>query len=225
VRGIGTSLAVTAGLIAVFGAVGLAVNLGLGAIHDVLPIAIVILGATLATLGVVIWRRGDIPGLHLAIVTPHRDHTVRAIVGFGAAYGVAALSCALPVFLISVGAVGNASLAHRLLGTAGFTAGMASVLALITVTATFAENLATRLVALRRHMPRVSAVLLIAAGAWTIYSELPLTALDLGVGQPTQLTRAAIAAAVLAAVILTARVAAGAAGVLASLTSLKGSTK
>lgn len=93
-----------------FATVGLAVNLGLGAIHHLLPIAIVILGATLTTFGAVIWRRGDIPGLHLANLTPHRDHTIRAIVAFGAAYGIAALSCALPVFLISVGPVGNASL-------------------------------------------------------------------------------------------------------------------
>jgi hypothetical protein len=38
----------------------------------------------------------------------------------------------------------------------------------------------------------LSAMLLIAAVTWTTYSELPLTALDLGVAQPTQLTRAAI---------------------------------
>jgi alkylmercury lyase len=88
------------------------------------------------------------------------------------------------VFLISVGAVGDASLTQRLLGTARFTAGMASVLALITVSAAVAEDLTTRVVALRRYMPRVSALLLIAAGAWMIYSELPLAALDLGVGQP-----------------------------------------
>lgn len=42
---------------------------------------------------------------------------------------------------------------------------MASVLALITVAATFVDGIADKLASLRRHIPRVSGLLLIAAGA------------------------------------------------------------
>ncbi len=170
-RAIGTSLAVTVGLVAVFGVIGVALDLGLVAIRDVLPFVILALGIALTGIGAVVWRGGNMPSLRFHPLAAQRRHTVGATVGFGAAYGVAALSCALPVFLISVGAVHDASFSHRVLGTAGFTAGMASVLAVITVAATFVDDLASRLIALRRVMPRVSALLLIGAGAWTIYAE------------------------------------------------------
>jgi cytochrome c biogenesis protein CcdA len=205
-RAIVTALALTLGLVMVFAVVGLAITAGLGAIHSVLPIAIVILGVILAAIGALVWRRGDLPGLHIPGPTVQRRRTVRAMVTFGAAYGIAALSCALPIFLISVGAVHGASWTHRLLGTAGFTAGMASVLALITVATTFADGLAAQLIAIRRYTPRVSAVLLIAAGAWTIYSELPLAALDLHLTEPSTAARVLIAAALtLTAAILVGR--------------------
>jgi hypothetical protein len=49
-------------------------------------------------------------------------------------------------------------------------------------------------IAIRSYTPPISA-LLIAAGAWTIYSELPLAALDLHLTEPSPAARALIAAA------------------------------
>jgi hypothetical protein len=100
-----------------------------------------------------------------------------------------------------------------------------SGLAALLISGLAALAIAVRLASLRRHGLRVSAVLLIAAGGCTIYSELPLTALDLGIGigQPTRLTRAAIAAAILGTALLAASLRAVPPSVrTASLTSSEG---
>jgi cytochrome c-type biogenesis protein len=97
--------------------------------------------------------------------------SVRGFFLFGLAYGVASLSCTLPVFLVVVG--GGISASGFLAGTGqflGYGLGMASVLVALTLAlALFKQGLVA---SIRKAVPYVqlaSAVLLVLAGAYMIF--------------------------------------------------------
>ncbi len=93
------------------------------------------------------------------------------MVGFGMSYGVASLSCTLPVFLsIVVGTTTRSSWTSGMAALGAYVVGMTAVLALVTLlVATAKHSMLARMQQMVRHVNRASAVLLIVSGAFIVY--------------------------------------------------------
>jgi len=109
------------------------------------------------------------------LTAPH-DRSVRAFYLFGLAYGLASLSCTLPVFMIAAGsALVSGDLARGVLQLASYSLGMASVIVALTFALAFLRFGLVR--TLRRAVPYVqtaAAALLVFAGTtivlyWAAY--------------------------------------------------------
>ncbi|MGH2410453.1 MAG: cytochrome c biogenesis protein CcdA, partial [Chloroflexota bacterium] len=118
-------------------------------------------------------------GRGLSVRAPHREAprvvgSSRAMVAYGIAYALASLGCTLPIFLMVVGtSVASAPLA----GLAQFVAyglGMGVVLTAVAVSAAVFRGIVG--LALRRLVPyvrQVSALLLVVAGGYVLWVDLP----------------------------------------------------
>lgn len=174
-RAILLSLVVTVGVVAFFSVMGTILSLGGEFIIKIIPWAAVLIGVSLIFLG--IWL---LAGRHLylaafsrlasRIKTPKGGVTAGFLV-FGVAYGIAALSCTLPIFLVVVGSA---------LALKGFTAGMFQfvsyalgmgfVITAVTLgTAFFKEAVHRWLHRLVPVVARFSGLLLILAGGYILY--------------------------------------------------------
>ncbi|MCU1584988.1 MAG: hypothetical protein JWM49_1544 [Microbacteriaceae bacterium] len=91
----------TVGFIAVFGAVGFLAAAGAALIVTVAPWIMILVGASLAVLGIAglfgKQFRPTLPVTHF-----RRGHGAVAMTGFGVAYAIGSLTCALPLFLAGV---------------------------------------------------------------------------------------------------------------------------
>jgi cytochrome c-type biogenesis protein len=101
IRGLRVGAGVTAGFVAVFGLFGLLVENGVDALGHWIPWAMVPVGAALAALGV-LELLGRAPRFNVPSPAARRYRGVWTPVGFGVTYGIASLSCALPLFLAGV---------------------------------------------------------------------------------------------------------------------------
>lgn len=163
--------AVTAGFAIVFGALGLLFQAGVRVFIDAVPYAALGIGAALTIAGVAMlfgWRpKVMVPTLEARSV----DRSVRSMTLFGMSYGLASLSCTLPVFLSVV--VGTANRSSALAGVAAlvaYVAGMAAVLALATLSVAAArQSLVSGLRQASRHVHRIAAVMLILTGTYLVY--------------------------------------------------------
>lgn len=163
--------ALTAGFVVLFGLAGTAISLGAYALVRAMPWIGLLIGAGLMLLGGwLLW------GHHLAVpglpqLPVRRERTLGGIFLFGVAYGLASLSCTLPVFLVAVGSVFTSQ---------GIGAGLAQFLAyglgmgvvLMALTLSLALFKGTLVSSLKRAVPyveRAGALLLLAAGAYIVY--------------------------------------------------------
>jgi len=170
-RALGAAAAVSAGFFAVFVAIGLPVHAGRTWLYDVAPWVTIAIGTVLVGLGLAM-----LCGLRPALGLPHLDRGGRtrgpvSMAVFGASYGVASLSCTLPVFLSFVaGTTGRTNLASGLATFGAFALGMATVLTALTVALAFARTSLVR--HLRRVLPyvdRISGLLPVLAGAYLVW--------------------------------------------------------
>ncbi|MDE3075373.1 MAG: cytochrome c biogenesis protein CcdA [Chloroflexota bacterium] len=165
-------VAVTAGFVLIFSAVGFVVSMGARALAQIFPVAGLLVGVGLAVLGAWLLIRGTGFGI-AAASRVHRPlgGTFWSLFPFGLAYGVASLACTLPVFLAVVGSV--LSTEGWLQGLAVFTSyalGMGALLATVVLGAALFRNAVGSF--LRRLLPyvhRVSAALLLGAGVYLVY--------------------------------------------------------
>lgn len=168
------SLALAGGFVLLFAVAGTLIALGGRTIITAMPWLGVGIGLGLIGLGAGMLR-GWQPWVRVVALLPTiqapRGRAVGDIFLFGLAYGVASLSCTLPVFLVVVGsAVTAAGVAGGLVQFASYGLGMALVLAAITVGATFSQDAVTRFLRqLLPYMHQVSAVFIILAGGYLIY--------------------------------------------------------
>ena len=162
---------VSAGFVLVFGVAGLVISAGFRTLTDWLPWMALGVGALVALLGV-----GMILGYEPRFALPNRIQGRRGrgattMFGFGVSYGVASLSCTLPVFLVAVAS----QLTQRsvLGGSAVFlaySAGMALMLLGVTVgVALGKQGLIRHLRASAGRINRISGVILLAAGAFIVW--------------------------------------------------------
>lgn len=170
VRGLTAGACVTAGFVAAFGCAGLIVESGIQLIMDWIPWAMIVIAAAMVALGV-----GSLVGGHLRLPLPTprfgTGSGAVAMAGFGAAYAVASLSCALPLFVAGVagaftrvGAVGGgATFVAYALGMGVF------VTAASLIAAHAGPGLIRRLGTIGRFIPRIAAAVITVVGLYLVY--------------------------------------------------------
>ena len=115
---------------------------------------------------------------HLTFASPlgvrRRDRSFGSVFLYGLGYGIASLSCTLPIFLMVIGgALSAGSLAAGLLPFVGYSGGMALVVIGSTLaTALLKGALVKRLRRVLPYVNRASGVLLVAAGAYIVYFQV-----------------------------------------------------
>lgn len=163
--------AVAAGFVLLFAVAGGIISLGAYFLVTAMPWIGLLVGVGLVLLGlwILVGHHVAVPGLPQLSVP--RQRSVRAMFLFGVAYGLASLSCTLPIFLVVVGTAFSTQ--GPLVGVGQFVAygaGMGFVLMGLTVGLALFRDVA--LGAVRQVLPyveRAGALLLTAAGGYIIY--------------------------------------------------------
>ena len=167
-RALAVGALATVGFLLVFATAGSAIALGAHALTGSFPWIGFGVGLALAAAGI-----ATLLGRQPAVLRmPHlqggaRPGSLRAEILFGVGYGLASLSCALPLFLATLGTASTGSLSVSALSFAAYALGMGTVLTLLAVAAAFSRH--GLVGALRRLIPyveRASGVLLLAAGLY-----------------------------------------------------------
>lgn len=162
---------VSLGFLVVFGVAGLVISAGFRAFTDWIPWIALAVGVLVAGLGVAMVA-GYEP--KLALRTGRRGRTGEgwvSVFGFGVGYGVASLSCTLPVFLVAVaGQLTQRSVLGGLAVFLAYTAGMAATLLAVTIVlAVGKQGLLARVRAASGRINRLSGVILVLAGAFIVW--------------------------------------------------------
>ncbi|MEX2541415.1 MAG: cytochrome c biogenesis protein CcdA [Trueperaceae bacterium] len=186
-RALFVSVAVTAGFILLFGAVGLTISAGARWLAGSFPwlgfatgVLLILAGAWLAAGGTMYARFGERLSTPLAGVAgegPGRYFT------FGLAYGLASLSCTLPIFLAVLGSTLTlTTLPATVLQLLLYGVGMGLVITLLTLSiAVFQNALVNRIRRAVPYIAPVSAALLLLAGSYIVYYWLTVGGLLSGV--------------------------------------------
>lgn len=162
---------VSLGFVAVFLVTGLLVSSGIRAVVGWIPWMAVLVGVGLVAVGV-----AELRGVHLLARLPgmrrsSADRSFRGLVGFGASYGVASLSCTLPIFLsLIAGAVASRSLVESLAVFLAYGAGMSLVVITLTLgLAVGRDRILRSLQPLRARLSTISGWVLIFAGGFIVW--------------------------------------------------------
>jgi cytochrome c biogenesis protein CcdA len=161
-------LLLTAGFTVAFVLVGTVVSLGTRAVLAVVPWLTIVVALSLIGVGLV-----AAAGAHVSLSSrlTVKVRSSPSAFAFGIAYGVASLSCTLPVFLVVVGSgVGTRSIAGTLLTFGAYAIGAATVLLTLCLAASgMREVLVRRIRALSPYLGRFGGVLLVVAGVYLAY--------------------------------------------------------
>lgn len=155
----------------VFGLFGLVITAGFRTVIDWIPYIALGIGGLIVVLGVAMLR-----GFELTVALPKakrakKGEGLRGVFGFGLSYGVASLSCTLPVFLAVVAT--QLTAASFVSGVATFVVygvGMSIMLVGVTVALAFGkQSMVKRLRSSARYINRVSGAVLVIAGAYILW--------------------------------------------------------
>ncbi len=166
---------VTLGFVAFFGIMGAILSLGGQFLIAFIPWAAVIIGVALVLLGIYLLFGGhfytNLPARLAGRLGKNGELGIKGFLIFGIAYGIAALSCTLPVFLTVVGsALAMKGFTSGLFQFISFALGMGFVIAIVTIGSTLFKETVNRW--LHRLVPvvaRFSGLLLIFAGGYILY--------------------------------------------------------
>lgn len=172
--GLWAGLLMTAGFILVFVGGGLAINVAVQAVRAVLPWLAILVGALLVVVGLVMLA-GRKPAWfslpQLMRLQPKR--TGRGWATFflyGLAFATASLSCTLPIFLVVVAQTFAGGFLQGIVGFVLYALGMGLVVTALSVAVALARETVQRwLGSILPAMERLSAVLIIVAGAYLLY--------------------------------------------------------
>jgi cytochrome c biogenesis protein CcdA len=175
-RAVAVSATVTASFVLLFGLFGILARLGASAVASSLPWIGTAVGVGLIVLGGVLasgrdWNISVGPRVASRFGAAARSRGIAGYAAYGAAYGLASLGCALPVFL---GVVGTSLQVHGAVAAVGqfvlYGLGMGAVLTVVTVaTAWFGAGFSRWLRSAGQYSGWASAVLLWLAGAYVVY--------------------------------------------------------
>lgn len=171
---------VSLGFVLLFGLAGVLVAAGGSAILGAMPWVGTVIGGALILMG--LWMlagRTIYTGFFERLAARVGDPTMMGVRGFflfGLAYGLASLSCTLPVFLAVVGGGLTAgSFASGAGQFASYGLGMTSVLLVLTLAlALFKRGVVSRLHGIVPYVQILSAALLVVAGAYIVFYWWPV---------------------------------------------------
>lgn len=169
-RAVGVALAVSVGFVLVFGTAGLVIDQLTGAARQRLPWVTIVIGAALVLVGAAMvlgWKPTiAVRGPQLAA----GRSGISAMVGYGATFAVASLSCTIGPFLAVTGAALTRSTAEGIATYISYALGMGTVVLAISVGAALAHTTLTRVMrGFTRVVSRVGGLLMIAAGGYAIW--------------------------------------------------------
>ena len=169
------SAAMTSGFAGVFALFGLVISPIAGQLQRHLPWFTVVLGLTLALMGLwlVAGRQLSLPSLRRGGGGAARplSRSFMSMAGFGASYAVASISCTIAPFLaVVVGGFRSGSALEGFVLFLAYAAGMGLVVGTLAVATVFASPATvSRLRGAGRWAPRAAGGLLAAAGAYVAY--------------------------------------------------------
>ena len=174
-RALALSGVVTLGFVAFFGVMGAVLSFGGQFLLTFIPWVAVLIGIALILLGIYLLFGGhvytNLPARLANRLGGNSGSGIRGFLVFGIAYGIAALSCTLPVFLAVVAsALALKGFTSGLLQFVSFALGMGFVIAIVTIGSALFKETVNRW--LRRLVPvvaRLSGLLLILAGGYILY--------------------------------------------------------
>lgn len=175
IKALAMSGIVTLAFVILFGILGIVVSLGGQSLFDAVPWIAVVIGVALILLGLYLLFGGhlysNIPARLAERIKSRGGVGVKGFFVFGITYGLSALSCALPVFLVVVGgAIAIRGVASGLLQFISYALGMGFIIALITLgSALFRETVNRWLHRVVPLVARINSLLLIFAGAYLLY--------------------------------------------------------
>jgi len=174
----------TAGFLVLFALAGTLISLGVRALITAMPWIGLLIGVGLVLLGgwLLLGRHLVLPGLPQLSVG--RERKLKNIFLFGVAYGLASLSCTLPIFLVAVGgAFTRQGVVGGLVQFLAYGLGMGVVLMALTLSlALFEGALVGHLRRLVPYVERIGAVLLLGAGTYIFYYWLTVGQLSRSLG-------------------------------------------
>ncbi len=175
------SASVTAGFVVLFGVTGLILGSVTASLTRVFPwlglivgVALVILAGRMMTTGGLYSGFGERMSAH--VTNAARGRNVYGYFAYGTGYGLASLSCTLPIFLaLAGGTLTTGRLASSLAEFVLYGLGMGFVITILTLgAALFKITAVQRVRRLGRYMQPVSAALLLLAGGYIVYYWLTL---------------------------------------------------
>jgi cytochrome c biogenesis protein CcdA len=177
VRALAMSGVVTLSFVVFFGIMGAIISLGGEFLLPFIPWVAVVIGVALILLGIYLLSGGhlytNLPARLASRLGKNGDLGIKGFLIFGLAYGIAALSCTLPVFLVVVGiALATQNFTMGLLQFVSFALGMGFVIAIVAIGSVLFKETVNRW--LHRLVPvvaRFSGLLLIFAGGYIIYFQ------------------------------------------------------
>jgi cytochrome c-type biogenesis protein len=169
-RAMAAGASVTAGFVVVFGVLGVLVHVGIDVVLGWVPWAMVPIALAMAAIGVAALAGRPI---RLARPVPRlgTGRGVLAMAGFGVAYAVASLTCALPLFLAAVaGSFGRLGVLDGVGTVVAYALGMGLLLTVAGLVVANAGVAPLRQVrAVTRIVPRVAGGLLAVVGAYLAF--------------------------------------------------------
>lgn len=163
------SVAMAAAFVFVFSTVGLVLGQVASSLAEYLPWITVAIGLALVAGGV--WLlAGRSLGIRLPRPSTPRGSGFVGVFSYGVTFAVASISCTIGPFLAITGAAVSDSLVERLGAYASYGLGMATVVALLTIAASFAQrSIATGLRSFTEYSSRIGGLLMIAAGGYAAW--------------------------------------------------------
>ncbi|MFN8050080.1 MAG: cytochrome c biogenesis CcdA family protein [Acidimicrobiales bacterium] len=170
-RALLVSAAMTAGFVLVFGIIGAAWSAVADVVGQRLPWVIVGLGIVIAILGIAMVA-GFVPVVKLPkLATTSGSQSAWSAFVFGISYGVASLSCTIPLFLAAVTTTfGRSGTFTGLTTLVAYALGMGAIICVLTIAVGFArQGIVRRMRNLLPYMGRISGCLLIVSGLVATY--------------------------------------------------------
>ncbi len=168
-RALAAGASVTAGFVVVFGVLGVLVHAGIDVVLGWVPWVMIPLGVAMAVIGIAALAgrplRPSVPLRRLG-----RGRSVLSMAGFGVTYGVASLTCALPLFLAAVaGSFGRLGVLDGGGAFVAYALGMGLLLMVLgLVVANAGAAPIRRLRSLTRVVPRLAGGVLALVGAYLV---------------------------------------------------------
>jgi cytochrome c-type biogenesis protein len=178
-RALAVGATVSLGFVLLFTVTGLAIGLGARAVVDWLPWIALGLGVALVAAGGYRLAGGSLYSAapeRLGAAVPVGEPRTTGYFLFGLSYGLASLSCTLPIFLVVVGSsITTATVWSSLGSLILYGLGMASVvMALTLATGVFQSALAIRLRRVLPYVEPIGTIALFVAGAYIVYYWLTI---------------------------------------------------